>query len=44
MDKSAFTERAEKHLKNVVANHDASISAAVASIIGTVVGYPVNIV
>jgi len=40
MDKSAFTERAEKHLKNVIANHDASISAAVASIIGTVVGYP----
>jgi len=40
MDKSAYTERAEKHLKNVIANHDTSISAAVASIVGTVVGYP----
>ncbi|OUM60731.1 hypothetical protein PIROE2DRAFT_13459 [Piromyces sp. E2] len=40
MDKQAYTQRTEKYLRNVIDNHQTSISAAVASIIGTVVGYP----
>ncbi|ORX55338.1 mitochondrial carrier [Piromyces finnis] len=40
MDKKAYTERTEKYLKNVINNHQTSISAAAASVIGTVVGYP----
>jgi len=40
MDKSSFTKRSKKYLVNVIANNETSISAAAASIIGTVVGYP----
>jgi len=43
MDKKAYAERTEKYLKDVIEGHQTSISAAAASIVGTVVGYPVNI-
>jgi hypothetical protein len=40
MDKKAYAERTEKYLKDVIEGHQTSISAAAASIVGTVVGYP----
>lgn len=44
MDKKSYDERVKKHLENVIVSHKTSISAASASIVGTLVGYPVNII
>jgi len=40
MDKKSYDERVKKHLSNVIVSHKTSISAASASIVGTLVGYP----
>jgi len=42
MDKESYEKRVKKHLENVIVNYRTTISATSASVVGTLVGYPVN--